>query len=51
LKIPFVVLTAHHDDESERRSLRAGASAIFRKPFSPDELLTAVRSMLSGPSA
>jgi FixJ family two-component response regulator len=46
VKIPFVVLTAHDDPESERRGLRAGARAILRKPFSPDELLRAVQSML-----
>ena len=47
-KLPFVVLTASHDEELERRSRRAGARAIFQKPFAPDDLLQAVQSMLSG---
>jgi FixJ family two-component response regulator len=51
VKLPFVVLTALDDKECERRSSQAGASAVLRKPFCPEELLGAVRSMLSGSSS
>jgi FixJ family two-component response regulator len=47
-RLPFVVLTACHDEELERRDRRAGARAIFHKPFAPHDLLHAAQSMLSG---
>ena len=42
-RIPVVVLTAHSDDETRRRTLQAGASAFLGKPFHGEALLDAVR--------
>ena len=41
--IRVVVLTAHGDEETRRRSLEAGAVAFLDKPFRSDALLDAVR--------
>jgi FixJ family two-component response regulator len=45
--IPVVILTAHGDDETRQRALRAGAAAFLGKPFRGDALLDAVRTALS----
>jgi two-component system, LuxR family, response regulator FixJ len=42
--IPTVILTAHGDEETRRRSLQAGAVAFLDKPFRSDALLDAVRA-------
>jgi len=44
--IPVVLLTAHGDEETRRRSLRVGAVAFFDKPFRGDALVDAVRAAL-----
>ena len=44
--IPVIVLTAHSDDESRRRTLQAGAVAFLGKPFRGEALLGAVRRAL-----
>ncbi len=44
--IPAVILTAHGDEETRRRSLQAGAVAFLDKPFHSDALLDAVRAAL-----
>jgi len=44
--IPAVILTAHGDEETRRRSLQAGAVAFLDKPFHRDALLDAVRAAL-----
>jgi len=44
--IPVVILTAHGDEETRRRSLQAGAVAFLDKPFRSDVLLDAVRDAL-----
>jgi len=44
--IPAVILTAHGDVETRRRSLQAGAVAFLDKPFRSDALLDAVRAAL-----
>jgi two-component system response regulator FixJ len=44
--IPVVILTAHGDEETRRRSLQAGAVAFLDKPFRSDALLDAVRAAL-----
>ncbi len=46
VRIPAIVLTAHGDDESRRRSVAAGAVAFLGKPFHGDALLDAVRRTL-----
>src|SRR5256712_9124925 len=45
-RIPAVILTAHGDEETRRRSLEAGAVAFLDKPFHSDALLDAVRAVL-----
>jgi FixJ family two-component response regulator len=45
--IPVVILTAHGDDETRQRALRAGTAAFLGKPFRGDALLDAVRTALS----
>jgi len=46
-RIPVIILTAHGDDETRRRSLQAGAVAFLEKPFQSAALLAAVRTALS----
>src|SRR5437867_1424781 len=43
-RIPVVILTAHGDEETRRRSLQAGALAFLDKPFHSAALLDAVRA-------
>src|SRR4030095_13513071 len=45
-RIPVVILTAHGDEETRRRSLAAGAIAFLDKPFHAHALLEAVRGAL-----
>jgi FixJ family two-component response regulator len=46
-RIPAIILTAHADDETRRRSLEAGAVAFLEKPFRSSTLLDAVRTALA----
>ena len=48
-RIPVVMMTAHADDETRRRSLEAGAVAFLEKPVRSAALLDAVRAALSSP--
>jgi FixJ family two-component response regulator len=45
--LPVIFITAHHDDEVERRALADGAACFLRKPFDAGELLRATRAALS----
>jgi len=45
-QIPIVFVTAHADDQQERRAMEAGAIRFLYKPFSAESLLQAVRSAL-----
>jgi FixJ family two-component response regulator len=45
--LPVIFISAHHDDEVERRALAEGAACFFRKPFDAGELLRATRNALS----
>jgi FixJ family two-component response regulator len=45
-RIPVVILTAHGNEETRRRSLAAGAIAFLDKPFHAHALLEAVRGAL-----
>jgi len=45
--MPVIVLTAHGDAETRRRSLQAGAVAFLEKPVQSAALLDAVRTALS----
>ena len=44
--IPVIFITAHDDQKSRRRALRAGAVAFLDKPFTDQQLLQAIRSVL-----
>jgi FixJ family two-component response regulator len=46
-ELPVIFITAHHDDEIERRALAEGAAYFLRKPFDAGELLQATRKALS----
>jgi len=46
-RIPAIMLTAHADDETRRRSLEAGAVAFLEKPVRSSALLDAVRTALA----
>lgn len=45
-KLPICVVTTRGDEVSKGRALDAGASHFMTKPFSPDTILGAVRSLL-----
>jgi DNA-binding response OmpR family regulator len=45
--IPVIVLTARDPESAREKILRAGATAFFQKPADNNELLTAIRSVLS----
>jgi FixJ family two-component response regulator len=44
--IPTVLITAHEDEEGERRALQAGVLGYLSKPFSEDDLLGCIHSAL-----
>ncbi len=44
--LPVVIMTADTGDDVQGYMLAAGANAFFEKPFSPKELLTAVRQLV-----
>src|SRR6266851_2736612 len=46
-RVPAIILTAHADDETRRRSLEAGAVAFLEKPVRSAVLLDAVRTALA----
>ncbi len=46
-RTPVIMLTAHADDETRRRSLEAGAVAFLEKPVRSADLLDAVRTALA----
>ena len=46
-RVPVIMLTAHGDDETRRRSLEAGAVAFLGKPVRTEALLDAVRMALA----
>ena len=46
-ELPVIFITAHHDDEVERRAFAQGAAFFIRKPFDAEELLRAVTTALS----
>ena len=45
-RIPVIIVTAHGDEDTRRRSLQAGAVAFLEKPVKGPALLNAVRSAL-----
>src|SRR5882672_7788009 len=46
-RVPAIMLTAHADDETRRRSLEAGAVAFLEKPVRSGIFLDAVRTALA----
>jgi FixJ family two-component response regulator len=46
-ELPIIFITAHHDDQVERRALAEGAAFFIRKPFDAGDLLRATRTALS----
>jgi two-component system cell cycle response regulator len=44
--VPIIATTAHGLPEDRRNALQAGCTAYLAKPFSPAELLEAVRAVL-----
>ena len=48
--LPVIFITAHHDDEVERRALAEGAACFLRKPFDAGELVRVTRTVLSSPA-
>jgi CheY-like chemotaxis protein len=44
--VPIIATTAHGLPEDRRNALQAGCTAYLAKPFSPAELLDAVRAVL-----
>lgn len=45
-QLPVLVVTTRGDHESRERALGSGASGFIAKPFSPDQILHEVRSLL-----
>jgi FixJ family two-component response regulator len=45
-RLPVIILTAHGDEDTRRRSLQAGAVAFLEKPVKGPALLNVVRSAL-----
>jgi len=49
-QVPVVFITASDDPSLERETSESGGLRLLRKPFSSDELLTAVASALQWPA-
>jgi two-component system invasion response regulator UvrY len=47
-KLPVLVLSMHPEDQYGRRVLKAGASGYMNKECAPEELIKAIRKVLSG---
>jgi two-component system chemotaxis response regulator CheY len=44
--VPIIVLTTRGDESSRTAAMNAGATAYLTKPFTPDTLATAARTLL-----
>jgi DNA-binding NarL/FixJ family response regulator len=47
-KLPVLVLSIHAEDQYARRLLKAGACGYLRKETAPEELIAAVRKVVTG---
>ena len=47
--IPIIFITAYQSNSSRQRAMQAGAAAYLGKPFSDEQLLESIRSVLSVP--
>ena len=45
--LPIIIITAMDDPDSMERGFSAGADAFFVKPFSPDEVISTLRTLLA----
>ena len=45
--IPIIFITAHRDEKTRERALRAGAVSFLNKPFSDDALIDSLQSVLN----
>jgi FixJ family two-component response regulator len=45
-RIPIVFITAFPNDRAQKRALKAGAICLLTKPFSEEDLLACIRSVL-----
>jgi two-component system chemotaxis response regulator CheY len=50
-ELPIVIVTTRGDEVSRARAMEAGASRYMTKPFTPDEILAEVRSLLAANSS
>ena len=48
LKLPIIVLGTHPEEQYALRLLRAGADGYITKKISPDDLITAIRTVYAG---
>lgn len=46
-EIPIIIVTTRGDDSSRDQALKAGATLYMTKPFSPEQIQTEVRRILS----
>jgi two-component system, NarL family, invasion response regulator UvrY len=46
--LPVLVLSMHPEEQFGKRSLKAGASGYMNKEIAPEELIKAIRKVLSG---
>ena len=46
--LPVLIVTTRGDDQSRERVLQAGATGFLAKPFTPDAIISEVRSILAG---
>ena len=49
--LPIVIVTTRGDEVSRARAIEAGASRYMTKPFTPEEILGEVRSLLRNGSS
>lgn len=49
VRLPLVVITGHHSNETRERVLTAGASAYLRKPMDDQVLLDAISAAIADP--
>jgi DNA-binding NarL/FixJ family response regulator len=47
-KLPVLILSMHSEDQFARRVLKAGAAGFIPKETAPEELIKAIRKVLSG---
>ncbi len=46
--LPILIMSIHSEDQYAIRSLKAGASGYLNKDLAPDELILAIRTVISG---